>query len=437
MRNKIFRTILVLAIFLAFLNNISCVKSSKNYPNIVLIVIDTLRADHLSIYGYPKETAPFIKKLSEKSLVFENTFSSSSWTSPATASIFTSLYPFQHKVYMTILAFKSEKKYTPNIKINKIPKEIETIPEFLKKKGYYTVGVSDNLNISKREGFEQGFDVLETYNYNEAPFITNRVLKLSQKFKSKRYFLYIHFMEPHAPYHIRDPWFYCDKNSKNDRYLKKCAYDSEIGFVDHYIEKLFKKLGWYKNTIVIITADHGEGLWTHGFRIHGVSLYKEEIHVPLIIYYPKKGHKRVKANVTTIDIFPTLRDLLGEKPSKIDSGISLFKIARNEKKYKNRMIFSHLKKLFQREIFESYSVIYNNYHLIVWKNKKRIKVFDYRKDPEERNDLYETLPKEKINYMLDGYKKFYKNSKKFKAVFGIEAVSKREMEKLKTLGYVK
>ncbi len=443
----------MLIIVLTLFNSYCSKKNKKSSPNIVLIVIDALRADHLPVYGYSKNTSPFIKRLSKESIVFENAFSTSSWTSPATASIFTSLYPFQHKVFMTILAFKLERKYTSKIKVNKIPKKIETLPEFLKKQGYFTIGISDNLNISKREGFEQGFDILETYNYKEAPFIVKRIFTLKNKFFNKTYFLYIHFMEPHAPYHIRNTFFNCKKKAKyyiknkifidkkNPEYkdVRKCSYDSEIGFVDYYIGKLYKALNWDKNTIVIITSDHGEGLWDHGFMAHGYSLYKEEINVPLIIHFPSKKTKRIKANVSTIDILPTIRDIISFKGNTGDIGVSLLKVIRNENLFKDRLLFSHLKKMSFGKIFESYSIIYKNYHLIAWKKQKNdmFKIFNFKKDKKEELDLKDKIPANIKDFMISSYKRFYIKCKKYKAVHGISEIARKDLKKLKTLGYVK
>ena len=145
-------------------------------PNIVLVVIDTLRADHLPFYGYPKETAPFLSELAAQGVVFEKAYAASSWTSPATASIFTSLYPFQHGVTMGLLLQKQLINKDQSIKVNRIPKELTTLPEAFRINGYRTFGVSDNFNISEGQGFGQGFDRLLGFSHRGGQFINEQIL---------------------------------------------------------------------------------------------------------------------------------------------------------------------------------------------------------------------------------------------------------------------
>jgi arylsulfatase A-like enzyme len=174
--HKIRRIQLLILLLVFVFSNLSChLRKVKNY-NVVLIVIDTLRSDHLPFYGYKKNTAPFMSDLARQSVVFKNAFSASSWTSPATASIFTSLYPFQHGVLLGLMAILKANAEDPSIRVNRIPEEIETLPEVMKKNGFRTYGVSDNLNIGIKQGFTQGFDRFETFNYNGAPRV-NDVLK--------------------------------------------------------------------------------------------------------------------------------------------------------------------------------------------------------------------------------------------------------------------
>ena len=172
-------------------------------PNIVLVVIDTLRADHLPFYGYPKETTPFLSELAAQGVVFENAYAASSWTSPATASIFTSLYPFQHGVTMGLLAQMQLIKKDPRIKVNRIPKELTTLPEALRINGYRTFGVSDNFNISENQGFGQGFDRFLSFSHRGGQFINEQILQLKKEILAGgKYFLYVHYNDPHRPYRI-------------------------------------------------------------------------------------------------------------------------------------------------------------------------------------------------------------------------------------------
>jgi len=407
-------------------------KEVKDY-NVVLIVIDALRADHLPFYGYEKNTAPFLWELSKKGIVFENTFSASSWTSPGTASIFTSMYPFQHGVLMGLLAHRQALKNNPNLKIDRIPQEVTTIPEVMKNHGYQTFGVADNLNVGKKQGFTQGFDQFKTYMYKKAPKVNETVKKWKKQLMSNgKYFLYIHYMEPHAPYHHRKPWYqpHDDKRKKTIS-----AYDSEINYVDLHIKELFQEFGWDKNTILIITADHGEGLWDHGIMAHGKTLHREEIQVPLVFYLPDdRIGRRIPTNVSTIDILPTIRDLLGFSSGKKEEGFSLVPLIKNQKNdLDSRNLFSYLWVLSAKKV-EWKSTIYKNWHFII-------------KMPNSKH-LYSLMSdkKEKENNYFKGYKTaqlleerfdaFMKKSKKYKQESATIKLDKEKADQLKSLGYV-
>jgi len=191
-------TIVLMAVLL-MLSLSSCERHPR--PNVVVIVIDTLRADRLPFYGYPKDTMPFLNRLAAKSTVFAKAYAGSSWTAPATASIFTGLYPFQHGVIMGLLAQKQMIKKNPAIKINRIPENLRTLPEVFQANGYRTFGISDNANISKRQGFEQGFDKLQCFSHLGAKAINQKLLELEKEIKSSsRYFLYIHFLFSGLPF---------------------------------------------------------------------------------------------------------------------------------------------------------------------------------------------------------------------------------------------
>ena len=436
MKQKLVRVLSVIFIAVLLLStsilNINCKKKLKNY-NIVVIVIDTLRSDKLDAYGYEKITAPFLTELSKKSILFENTFSASSWTSPSTASIFTSLYPFQHKVLMGILAHINAKKKYPDIKIDRIPDEIETMPEILKKAGYATFAISDNFNIGDKQGFDQGFDKMITYSYKGAEQVNKDLFSWKEEIeKNEKYFVYLHYMDPHGPYHAREPWY---KDPGNRKLEPLEAYDSEINYVDSFIKKAYEEFGWDKNTVIVVTADHGEGLWDHGRQGHGFSLYREEIQVPLIIHIPGGAEgKRIKPNVSTIDILPTLRDIIGLQKSDSDEGWSLLPLVRGEEeKYKNRYLFSYLWKKVT-DLVEFKATIYKNFH---FQNKISLKkeLFNLMLDQKEKKNIFFKAFKIAREMELQ-FEKFFSNCKKYEKKSVNYKLNKERLEKLKTLGYV-
>lgn len=150
-------------------------KRTSDTPNIVLIVIDTLRPDPMSCYGYGVDTTPFRSDPASQGTTFNSAYSASSWTAPGTASIHTSLYPSQHGVVTGLMAVKKGQKTDPKIKLNSIPGKATTTAEVQKRAGYSMFAITDNLNITRRQGFDQGFDGSQSYNYETAETV-NRTL---------------------------------------------------------------------------------------------------------------------------------------------------------------------------------------------------------------------------------------------------------------------
>ena len=138
-------------------------RSAERKPNVVVVLIDTLRPDYLEVYGYPRSTAPFLSSLAKDSVVFEHAFSTSSWTVPSVASMFTSTYPHRHGVVQGLMAFKKqlrklEKKERASLTLNRLPDGILTLPEHFKHYGYSTFGIAANVNLGPDLGFQRGFD---------------------------------------------------------------------------------------------------------------------------------------------------------------------------------------------------------------------------------------------------------------------------------------
>lgn len=406
-------------------------------PNIVLVVIDTLRAENLSFYGYPKETAPFLSRLAAQGVVFENAYAASSWTAPATASIFTSLHPFQHGVTMGLFAQKQLIKKDPRIKINRIPEDLTTLPEALRINGYRTFGVSDNANISDEQGFEQGLDRLLSFSHRGGRFINKQVLQLEKEILAGgKYFLYVHYNDPHRPYEIP----LAEDEKSGDRTTDMIAnYDKEIACVDQCIKELYDSFGWSQNTLLIVTADHGEEMNEKGVFGHGKSLLNTVIHVPLLFSYPDEGlfaRKRLTANVSTMDILPTLLSILDFRRLKGLSGQDLkleLKGATNSSS--DRFIFSHLQvKMSGRKDILQKACLYQDYKYI-YKFPKGHSLFYLKNDPGERKNRY--AHEGKIAQMLaTNLFTYEKDSPRYNAAYVEIELDKKSIEQLRTLGYI-
>lgn len=435
--------------------------ASKKDFNIVLITIDTLRADHLSCYGYNRETSPHIDKIAEKGILFKNVIAPSSWTAPSMVSLFTSTYPVNHGVTYG-LNWRRKKEYSQDV----FSKKLTTIPEVLKKMGYTTFGVSSNHNLTKDLGFARGFDYFRYLDFPSASEIQEFVYSWEDIIKkSGKYFLWIHYMDPHHPYHARSPWIadyapqsltrtlnFSDKSSgelnrliptfkSNPQQLSNliALYDSEINYVDSHIGELIQKFDLERNTVLIITSDHGEEFLEHGLIGHAWNLYQETIHIPLIIKLPYSSEKQlVDKSINLIDIMPTILDILDIEPPEQTVGTSalekeglLFFLERmfmgnGESEYS----FAELDKLLNLK-----AVITPQWKYIYDYDKKTEQLYNIKSDPGEFTNLADKEPDRCTKFKKD-LLSWVSGAKKYPAVKQQVQLSKEEEGKLEALGYL-
>jgi arylsulfatase A-like enzyme len=301
---------------------------ARQGPNIIILVIDCLRKDHVSCYGYNRETTPTIDSLAQTGWVFEQAYTNAAWTKPAIASVFTSLYPNIHGVV--------------NPK-NSLPDGLLTMAEMLKNAGYTTHFFNGgNSFIRKEFNFHQGFD---TYHYRSlrsktAVDITDDFLKQITNAPKAKFFAYLHYMDAHAPYNKNEYNSYFTKNkneyfqpgsdsskvktirsltqtntlAQEDKQYLIALYDGQIRFIDTNIKRIIAYLqqeNLFKDTLFIITADHGEEFWEHSNFEHGHTLYNELIHIPLIIAGANTKQANIQTPVSLIDLLPTVIEAAG------------------------------------------------------------------------------------------------------------------------------
>ena len=300
--------------------------------NVVLYIVDTLRADHLGRYGYPRPTSPHIDAFAADATLFSNVVAQSSWTRPSTASILTGLFPYTHGA-VTITG--------------RLRPGVVTLAEVLQAHGYETAAFITNVNVSGPFGFRRGFQSFTYLPEDEARTsihvlsnaLNDVVFPWLETPHPHPFFLYVHATDPHAPYTppaalaerfrdggapslaatdqplrrlLQDPGLVTTENVAYIRSL----YDGEIAFLDanfgRFVEEL-KRLNLYDHTIIVVTADHGEEFHEHGGFEHGHTLYQEQLRVPLIMRVPSIAEKgtRVPGLVRQVDIMPTLLDTLG------------------------------------------------------------------------------------------------------------------------------
>ncbi len=298
-------------------------------PNIIIIVIDALRKDHVGVYGYKRDTTPCIDHFARSAVVFKRPVSQSSWTAPAVSSLFTSLYPSAHDV--------NGLKVTLN-------KKLVTFAEKMKNRGYATVAFVANPYISKNFYFDQGFDLFDEINDSYKPLasdVNSKALPWLAEHSRSPFFMYLHYMDVHGPYGAPEPYdtfftspvprpmtqkeiktmrkftgLFRTGNSDLNYYMDR--YDGAIRYVDHHIGKLLETLqhhGLYENSIIMITSDHGETFFEHGMVEHGCYLYTEEIDIPLIMKLPRHiaGHIDTNRLIGLVDVMPFIEQLI-EKP---------------------------------------------------------------------------------------------------------------------------
>ncbi len=414
-------------------------------PNVVLIVIDTFRPDHLGINGYRRATAPFLEGLLERSTVFPRASSTSSWTAPATSSLFTGLYPPRHGVTEGFLAYRQrsqtvEELLGQTITLNRLPADVATLPELLKRAGYGTFGLATNINIGPEIGFDRGFDRFEKMTDRSARKVAERLQPWHDELLGPRpSFLYLHFNDVHEPYQPRAPWY----RVEGDELARTVsAYDSEISFLDRVIEELYGELGWDRGTLLVVVSDHGEEFREHGQIGHQFTLYQELTGVLLAFSGEDLGipAAAVEMPASLIDVAPTILGRLGIPAPADRDGRSLarFLVAggRPPGELAERTLFAHRLRHRTRSgrgLQHLWAAVRGPWKLIEHPSGGRL--YHLEEDPAEKHNRLEEHPEiaAELRRELDHFRAqgFRQNGDE------VEIELDREtLERLKSLGYV-
>jgi len=332
------RAILSAALILSAGLTGACRPRSRVYDNVVLVTIDTLRRDHLGAYGYPLDTSPFLDHLAERGALFDQAISTSSLTGPSHASILTSRYPYEHGVVVNGV---------------KIAPSIRTLAEDFAAAGFATAAY---VSVQQLESVSRGFATVDTPEdegsrggdrkaagrFRLADVTVARASRwIDQRTPGERFFLWVHLFDVHESRGYDDiPASFAQKLSVQRREMlpayfllaqdrfgvalraqspllsRLLIYDAKIAYVDAALKRLFDFVDGQKfgaKTLWVVTADHGEGLMSHGYYGHGRYLYQEQVHVPLIFYgrdVPWAG-RRIPNLVRHVDLLPTLEQFAG------------------------------------------------------------------------------------------------------------------------------
>ena len=315
----------IAAVALVGAGSIGCRPAARS--NLVIITIDTTRADHLSAYGYSKPTTPQIERFADEAVLFESAYSHVPITLPSHTSIMTGTFPTFHGV-------RDNNRFV-------VDTELVTLAEMLRDQGYSTAAFVSAFVLDSRFGLDQGFDVYDD-NYGDewseedlrearvysqmvverpADQTTARALDWLEERDGGPFFLWIHYYDPHQRYDPPHPW----------RQLYEGAlYDGEIAFTDEQIGRVFTRLreqGLWDQTAIVFTADHGEGLGQHGEATHAILAHDATLHVPLVIKPPATATgisaSVVDQTVSHVDLLPTLAELLAFELPPVIHGTSL------------------------------------------------------------------------------------------------------------------
>ena len=410
----------------------------KSRPNILLYVVCTLRPDHMSLYGYQRDTTPFLKKFGASGAVFEDAHAQAPWTKPSVASLLTSLHAYTHGLVNDT---------------DTIPQKAVTLAEQLRAAGYVTAGIVANPFAGRTSGLDRGFDYMMEYpvvqrnrtdvvdRATDSAAINRQILPWLERHRGEPLFLFVQSTDPHAPYRppadyeakfanpAETPGFDRDygrlrdiraygggatvtrtemrgKGVDPDRYIRQAIdrYDGETAHNDRSIELLIEKLQeteMLDDTVVVIASDHGEEFWEHGYGAHGHSLYSELIRAALLIWNPRLAPaRRIREPVQLIDVMPTLLELAAVKIPEGLQGQSLVPLLKGEPFTRRETIMASKLALPQarpgggvpENLTDSFARIERGWKMIYRAQADRarlkaVELFDRASDPADREDV--------------------------------------------------
>ena len=395
-------------------------------PNVVVITIDTLRADHLGCYGDQQIRTPNIDSLAADSVRFERAYTPVPVTLPAHTVLFTGTYPLLSGIH--------------DFSANKLGPTQPTLASVLKEHGYTTGAVIGSAVLDSRFGLNRGFDFYyDHFDFNrlqesnldemERPgnVVTDNALDWLAKNDQKKFFLWMHLYDPHFPYRPPAPY--------SEQY-KDRPYDGEIAFADSQVGRLIRFLkdrGLYQNTIIVLTGDHGESLGEHGEKTHGFFIYNATLHIPVILHLP--GQRLVNSvpdMVNLADLMPTvLQALKVDVPSQVQ-GRNLLPLMTAKKEDPSQGLYAET---FLPRLHFNWSELRGletrNYHFI---DAPKPELYDLAKDPGETQNLYpmKKAVAEEMRARLSALIRQYSGGQELAEKTGLDPAL---MERLQSLGY--
>ncbi len=439
---------------------------SPHFPmpsrNVILIVLDTVRADKLGCHGNPLGLTPEIDKFAKSAVRFDQAFAHAPWTLPSVASLFTSQYPSQHGAGGQLGAFYF------------LPDKAITIAEVFRRADAVTGAIINVVFLTQKFGTTQGFDSIDaTFPINNlasrrARQTTTAAINWLDKHREERFFLFVHYFDPHLIYDPPEPFrnrftdaserqskdfifgtgsevvalrkgkiqLNCDTVSRLEK-----LHNGELAYTDSEVGRLLEGIsarGLDDNTIIIITADHGEEFCDHGGFEHGHTLYNELLHVPLIIHTPESKSKKAGTSIDTtvrqIDIAPTICELAGIKPDSVFFGKSLVELILG-KEGPDRPVWS------EGNMWGPSGISWqkDGFKLIRLPSQAEWQLFDLKADAHEQHNIAEKIPQQYAEMKRDLQAVYQAISTPIKigATGKQPKLTQEEIERLRSLGYVK
>jgi len=392
----------------------------RGLPNVFLFVTDATRADHLSLYGYERDTTPFLREMGRESVVFRNAMSQGSHTIVTTPCILASCYPSEHGMtnYHHVLS-----------------ERFALLPEYLLDHGYKTYGYTTNPHLGPYNGFAQGFDAYEFdpgWAHTPAGMVNDRLLMWIDEGNEPPIFGFLFYVDPHNPYvspppfqRLFDPewpgepitdWYQGPNNKPEERTLFHllAQYDGTIAYWDAELRELMRVLEerrLFQNALFVYTADHGEEFWEHGKWGHNRTLYEESIRVPLVFSFPlpirfpplKRTSRVVDPVASSVDIVPTILEFLRIPPDPRARGRSLLAPAFGRKDEGPERL-AYLEQILTRYgPYDLRGLRTERFKYVMTLNSKGNTdvgdaFFDLQDDPGETRTAFDTHPEEAIRH---------------------------------------
>jgi arylsulfatase A-like enzyme len=418
--------------------------------NVVLVVVDTLRADRLGAWGLPRGATPNLDSLARRAVSFPRAYAAATWTLPSIGSIVTGLHP----TTLATTKFRS-----------RIPEGVETLAERLRGEGYRTAAVVSHLLVAARAGFDQGFDEFDEEEiggskYVSSPGVTSRGEDLLRNLakEKKPFFLFLHYFDPHYAF-LRHPEFgwsteRAGRLDGEERHADVVGldppptreeidfllnrYEEEVRFTDAAVGRvlrLLETLDLDRETIVVLTADHGEEFWDHGRFGHGgtQSMHEEVVRAPLIVRAPGRPTAIVNDVVSLVSVTPTILDLLGLPADDAFQAPSL--LERADDPVLSEFVFTGRSQRRDSDRGLLRTWIGPRWKLVADEERGETALFDLEVDPGERRDLAPETP-DRVTELVGAMRARVEELER--AAYHPESheVNRRQREQLEALGYV-